>query len=136
MILPEPTSSKRPMPEPKPTHDPIDREIGLAIRLRRKAQGLTQRQLAETIGVSHQQVRKYETGQDRVAVPILIAMGEALGCAASALLPEASRDQPNQGGAWPDPTPDGRELLVSYRQMPVDLRRALITVLKGLAEPA
>lgn len=136
MNLPEPTSSEGSMPEPKPTHDPIDHEIGQAIRLRRKIQGLTQRQLAEAIGVSYQQVRKYETGQDRVAVPILIAIGEALGCPASALLPSASRDQPNRGGAWPGPTPDGQDLLVSYHQMPVDLRRALLTILKSLAERA
>lgn len=38
------------------------REIGAAIRKRRKELGLTQEQLAEKAGVSYQQLQRYENG--------------------------------------------------------------------------
>ena len=40
--------------------------------------GLTQRQFAEMIGVSHQQVQKYERGIDRVCAGRLFEIGGAL----------------------------------------------------------
>ena len=40
--------------------------------------GLTQRQFAEIIGVSHQQVQKYEHGIDRVSAGRLFEIGGAL----------------------------------------------------------
>jgi len=40
--------------------------------------GLTQRQFAEMIGVSHQQVQKYERGIDRVSAGRLFEIGGAL----------------------------------------------------------
>lgn len=40
----------------------IERYVGSRIRLRRKLLGMTQQCLAESLGVSFQQVQKYETG--------------------------------------------------------------------------
>ena len=46
---------------------PIDQHVGERIRLRRTERGLTQEQLAEALGVSYQQIQKYETGANRIS---------------------------------------------------------------------
>jgi len=46
---------------------PIDQHVGERIRLRRTECGLTQEQLAEALGVSYQQIQKYETGANRIS---------------------------------------------------------------------
>ena len=55
-----------------------NKEIGARIRVARKEGGLTQRQLAEKVGVSFQQIQKYETGKDRIFVERLQQIAQAL----------------------------------------------------------
>ena len=45
----------------------IDDHVGLQIRKRRNLLGLTQEQLADALGISYQQVQKYETAANRVS---------------------------------------------------------------------
>ncbi|MDI9314115.1 MAG: helix-turn-helix transcriptional regulator [Hydrotalea sp.] len=45
---------------------PIDKHVGERIRLRRKMLRLTQTDLAELLGISFQQVQKYERGSNRI----------------------------------------------------------------------
>jgi transcriptional regulator with XRE-family HTH domain len=58
--------------------DPIDIAIGARIRIRRKTIGVSQGLLAERIGVSFQQVQKYERGANRVSGSTLVAVAAAL----------------------------------------------------------
>lgn len=44
------------------------KEIGAAIRKRRKELGLSQEQLAEKVGVSYQQIQRYENGSSMLNV--------------------------------------------------------------------
>jgi transcriptional regulator with XRE-family HTH domain len=53
--------------------------IGARIRAARRERGLTQGELAEAIGKSGQQVQKYESGENHVAVATLLAIARALG---------------------------------------------------------
>jgi len=46
--------------------DPVDRQIGQRIRAFRMAQKISQAELGRRIGVSFQQVQKYESGSNRV----------------------------------------------------------------------
>ena len=46
--------------------DPINVHVGTRLRLVRRSHGLTQKQLAKVIGVSFQQLQKYERGLNRV----------------------------------------------------------------------
>jgi transcriptional regulator with XRE-family HTH domain len=52
--------------------------IGARIRLRRKSLNLTQAALAARIGVTFQQVQKYERGANRVSGSTLVAVARAL----------------------------------------------------------
>lgn len=58
--------------------NPIDRHVGLRIRMRRKELGITQERLAESIGLTFQQVQKYERATNRVSASKLWEMARAL----------------------------------------------------------
>ena len=58
--------------------NPVDRQVGLRIRMRRKELGMSQERLAETIGLTFQQVQKYERATNRVSASKLWEMSRAL----------------------------------------------------------
>src|ERR1700743_3634012 len=58
--------------------NPVDRHVGLRIRMRRKELGISQERLAESIGLSFQQVQKYERAANRVSASKLWEMSRAL----------------------------------------------------------
>ncbi|HSM43021.1 MAG TPA: helix-turn-helix transcriptional regulator [Afifellaceae bacterium] len=56
----------------------VDSRVGRRIRERRRQLGISQVQLAATIGVSYQQLQKYEQGTNQVAASRLPAIAAAL----------------------------------------------------------
>ena len=59
--------------------NPIDLLVGSRIRTFRKSRGMSQAQLGEKLGVTFQQVQKYENGMNRVGASRLQMMSTALG---------------------------------------------------------
>ena len=59
--------------------NPIDVHVGLRIRLRRKELGVSQEKLAEAIGLTFQQVQKYEKGTNRIGASRLQNIATILG---------------------------------------------------------
>jgi transcriptional regulator with XRE-family HTH domain len=59
--------------------DPVDIEVGHRIRIERLARGLSQTALANKLGVTFQQVQKYEKGVNRVGAGRLTKIAEVLG---------------------------------------------------------
>lgn len=57
----------------------FDAEVGRRIRLARLAAGLSQGELAAGVGVTFQQLQKYEKGLNRVAASRLVAISRVLG---------------------------------------------------------
>jgi transcriptional regulator with XRE-family HTH domain len=57
---------------------PVDRHVGLRIRMRRKELGVSQERLAEALGITFQQVQKYERGANRVSASKLWEIASAL----------------------------------------------------------
>jgi len=57
----------------------IDKKIGLKIKQIRKSLGFSQIELAERIGISFQQIQKYEKGSTRISVMRLQQISKALG---------------------------------------------------------
>ena len=55
-----------------------DVDVGLRIRARRMAKGMSQTELGEQLGVTFQQVQKYEKGVNRVGAGRLVRIAEAL----------------------------------------------------------
>ena len=58
--------------------DPIDVEVGRRAKARRQALGLSQESLADALGVTFQQVQKYEKGTNRISASRLIVMSQVL----------------------------------------------------------
>jgi transcriptional regulator with XRE-family HTH domain len=65
----------------------IDKFIGIQIRVCRSAAGLSQEALAEAIGVTFQQIQKYEKGVNRVSAAALFRIAQSLNIESSALMP-------------------------------------------------
>ncbi|ABI76487.1 DNA-binding protein [Hyphomonas neptunium ATCC 15444] len=63
----------------------LDRIVGSNIRALRQSQNITLQALATEIGVSHQQLQKYETSANRLSAGMLPIVAEALGVEVSDL---------------------------------------------------
>jgi transcriptional regulator with XRE-family HTH domain len=57
---------------------PVDLHVGARIRMRRKLIGMSQEQLAEALGLTFQQVQKYERGANRVSASKLYETAKTL----------------------------------------------------------
>ncbi|MEO3429069.1 helix-turn-helix domain-containing protein [Pelagibius sp. CAU 1746] len=61
-----------------PTPDPIDIAIGSRLRLRRLAMGFSQETLARALGITFQQIQKYERGTNRIFASRLFQLSQVL----------------------------------------------------------
>lgn len=77
------------------TPDVIDVHVGSRIRLQRKLNGISQTRLAEALGITFQQVQKYEKGTNRVGSSRLQAIANVFGVPVSSFFEEGP-------GAFPD----------------------------------
>ena len=58
----------------------IDVLVGRQLRARRVDRGMSQEQLADELGITFQQIQKYEGGKNRIAAGRLFEFAKALGC--------------------------------------------------------
>ena len=65
-------------PEKEFRPNPIDTYVGSRIRMRRTLMGMSQERLAEALGLTFQQVQKYERGVNRVGASRLYDLSRAL----------------------------------------------------------
>src|ERR1700739_729930 len=77
------SQSEEPKPQPKygrgtGVPNPIDVHVGGRIRMRRLLLGMNQETLANALGLTFQQVQKYEGGANRVSASRLSAMADIL----------------------------------------------------------
>ncbi|MGK9200457.1 helix-turn-helix domain-containing protein [Sinorhizobium meliloti] len=84
-------------PTPKKPN-PIDLQVGARIRLRRNLLGMSQETLAAHLGITFQQVQKYEKGTNRVGASRLQAISEALTVAPSYFFDKAEGAAEANGG--------------------------------------
>jgi transcriptional regulator with XRE-family HTH domain len=74
--------------------DNIDVEVGRLVRVQRIAKGLSQTELGTEIGVTFQQVQKYESGANRISMGRLTRIGRVLGVHVTYLLGANRRATP------------------------------------------
>lgn len=65
---------------------PEDKHVGYKIRAFRMAADMSQKEMAGRIGVSFQQVQKYENGKNKISAEKLLLVAKALGITVSELL--------------------------------------------------
>jgi len=117
---------------------PLDTALGSRIRLRRRELGLSQEQLARQVGITFQQVQKYEHGTNRVSFSRLVEIARALNCGVMDIVGDLDSSKGaslftrhlsrlNEPGAT--------ELLEAYASIgSVKHRRAILNLAKQLAE--
>ena len=74
-------STRGRMPSGKP--NPVDVHVGGRVRLRRTLLGMSQEKLGEAIGLTFQQVQKYERGANRIGASRLWDLSRVLDCSMS-----------------------------------------------------
>lgn len=128
--------------------DPVDRYVGSRVRARRVGIRLSQTKLGEAIGVTFQQVQKYENGTNRIGASNLFKIAKTLGVEvayffegvqeiADSMAAEAS-DAP-LGAAKEDPmtSRDAIELMHNYHRVKdANVRKRLAQFVKTLAHSA
>lgn len=129
------------MPDPsarKP--ESIDAFVGSRIALRRAALGLSQSALGQRLGISFQQVQKYETGVNRVSASRLHAVAGVLCASVADFFP--SPDGPPQPANRDDMAPfglltattEGRAVATGFPLIAErEVRQALARIVEELA---
>src|SRR2546421_12964750 len=112
--------------------DPVDIEVGQRIKIQRLAAGLSQTELGENIGVTFQQVQKYEKGANRVGAGRLTQVARVLGVSVSAFFDtERSGRAPAARGLESEylAAPGAFQLVRAYARIsPGVVRRAVIAL--------
>ena len=80
--------SKQSVKRPNPT----DIYVGSRVRMRRKMMGMSQEKLGERLGITFQQIQKYEKGTNRVGASRLQKISEILEVPVSYFFPDQSSD--------------------------------------------
>ena len=119
--------------------DEVDAYVGARIGLRRSALGLSQSALAQQLGISFQQVQKYETGQNRISASRLHRAATVLGTSVETFFPpvETARGAADEG--WETlrvltSTVDGRSVASGFPLIEDrDVRRAVARIVRALA---
>ena len=123
------------------TPDQVDSFVGARIAWRRAALGLSQTALAQRLGISFQQVQKYEAGANRVSASRLHQIATILGTPVASFFPERSGADgdrlPVAGLAslrLMSATADGRAVARAFPSIPDrELRRSIARIVEALA---
>jgi transcriptional regulator with XRE-family HTH domain len=120
--------------------------IGARMRTRRRQLGLSQSDLAERLGVSFQQVQKYERGANRISASMLVKAARALDCPGGALLGDPGPEDPARSGHGDAmqaelnallAVPGAVDLLRGFSRIPPgDARAGLLAIVRGLTPNA
>ncbi|MEZ5912712.1 MAG: helix-turn-helix transcriptional regulator [Paracoccaceae bacterium] len=117
---------------------PVDVHVGKRIRHRRWMVGMTQQQLADSVGIKFQQIQKYETGMNRVSASRLWDIADTLSVPISFFF-EGLDDRREaktkvEGDILADK--EALELVRSYYAIPENQRRRLFDLARVLSEAA
>ena len=134
--------------------EPVDKLVGQNIRIFRMAKGISQTELGNSVGVTFQQIQKYEKGANRVSASTLVRVARELGVTVAFLVGEGGA--PTTSGADRSVGPGGAALAgagdsafgslgiaealelveVFGRISDPSVRRAMVQLLQTMAKPA
>jgi transcriptional regulator with XRE-family HTH domain len=132
--------------------NPIDIHVGSRVRFRRMLLGMSQEKLGERLGLTFQQVQKYEKGINRIGASRLFDLAQVLGVSVQFFYEEApvgeSRADAPDGQVGADGqdehsiveflrSRDGLELNRAFVRIPdLKARRAIVDLVRSLANEA
>lgn len=132
----------------KGTPTDIDTHVGQRIRVRRSLLGLSQEKLAEALGITFQQVQKYERGTNRVSASRLHELSKALSVPVSFFFDQSSSTPKATAYGFSDNEQEGfdsgedimqrKETLelirIYYSVQSPEARKDIMTFIKSMAE--
>ncbi len=107
----------------------VDRRVGVNLRLIRKSRGLSQGALAEAVGITFQQVQKYEKGDNRVSASKLFQLAAVLNVPVSTFFEGYGQEvvRPPTNGAASD------SFVRLVDTLPESHRRLILSVARALS---
>ena len=128
----------------KKSPDPVDRYVGSRVRMRRKMLGMSQGKLADALGLTFQQVQKYEKGTNRMGASRLQQIAHILQVPLVFLFEGAPRPPGRPKGIAEAPSPayvaeflassDGLALTKAFMRIKEPKRRRhIVTLVEDIA---
>ncbi len=121
----------------------VDTYVGTRVRMRRKMLGMSQEKLGNELGITFQQVQKYEKGTNRIGAGRLQNISEILGVPISFFFPPSDRtDDLSEAGQHDQralmaflTTSEGVELNKAVSQINDDnIRRRVVGLVRSIAD--
>ena len=123
----------------------VDAYVGTRVRMRRKMLGMSQEKLGNELGITFQQVQKYEKGTNRIGASRLQSISEILGVPISFFFPPSERSDDQSIGDQHDQgvlmqflaTSEGIELNKAVSQIrDENVRRRVVALVRSIADDA
>ena len=112
-----------------PDESAFFRLLGTRMAERRKAQGLTQAQLGELVGITQQQIASFEIGRRRVPVSTLPLLAKALNVSIEALIGTPTKAASKRG-----PAPKLQQQLERITRLPKAKQRFVMQMLDSVLQ--
>jgi transcriptional regulator with XRE-family HTH domain len=123
--------------------DAVDKHVGNRVRMRRLMLDMSQEKLGNELGITFQQVQKYEKGTNRISASRLLEMSRILQVPVSFFFEGAPQiaGHVGKGAAAPSPAyvsdflanADGLKLVGAFTQISdAKLRRSLVRLVEGI----
>ena len=125
--------------------DPVDKYVGSRVRMRRIMLGMSQEKLGEALGLTFQQIQKYEKGTNRVGASRIQQISDILQVPVSFLFEGGPRSTASADGFSEGPSPayvsdflatsEGLELTRAFTRITdPKLRRSIVELVEQIAE--
>jgi transcriptional regulator with XRE-family HTH domain len=121
--------------------NPIDIYVGGRVRMRRKILGLSQERLGSKLGITFQQIQKYEKGTNRIGASRMHAMADALEVPVAYFFPDKSASEgglQEEGAAFMMEfmsSGEGLELSRAFARIRnTKIRRKVVELVRALAD--
>ncbi|PLP59340.1 transcriptional regulator [Mesorhizobium loti] len=128
---------------PEAEAHPVDRHVGRQIATIRVQSDVSQAQLARAVGISFQQLQKYENARNRVSASMLYEIGRSLGVPVGRFFQGLEGNGEAVAAAAPLPvderlefiaSAEGRRLIEGLTQLPPGVRRRVSSLIAALGE--
>jgi len=129
---------------PKKQANPIDIQVGNRVRIRRMLIGMSQERLGDLLGLTFQQVQKYEKGVNRIGAGRLFEVARILGVPIDFFYEGVGELAGGRGNSGADASPpvmefvssgEGLQLSLAFMKIrDLKVRKRVLDLVKSLAE--
>ena len=116
--------------------DPIDVHVGNRMRAQRLSQSMSQKELGQKLGVTFQQIQKYEKGANRIGAGRLFRIARFLSVPVAHFFEEvSSAPQPLVGEIGEPPLPPPPRILSGLQSAYMEEAKQLLSAFDQIADP-